>query len=65
MQRGASISKQRLIVGSLVLAAVFSPSLLTWILHSEGAWYRPFVVWFVVIILTYIFQRSGSDIDQL
>lgn len=50
--------KQSPILLLLLLLLIFSPSLVSWILSTEGAWYRLYVIWLVVIIITYFIQRS-------
>ena len=64
MRPDSSFSRQRLIILILVLAAVFSPAAFEWMLNPEGAWYRPFFVWLLVIIVAFWFQqRRGDDHD--
>jgi hypothetical protein len=50
------MNHQRLIILLLLIAYLFSPSLFTWIISPYGAWYRPYIFWMVVILITFIFQ---------
>ncbi|WP_317931833.1 hypothetical protein [Halioxenophilus sp. WMMB6] len=65
MRSENSLSKQRLIILILVMAAVFSPSVLQWIVNPQGAWYRPFLLWGLVILVAFWLQRKGSSGDDL
>jgi len=49
--------KQSPILLIVLLMLIFSPSMLNWILSTDGAWYRPFIIWAVVIVITYCIQR--------
>jgi len=48
------MNNQRSIILLLVLAYVFSPTLLSWILNPYGSWYRPYLIWAIVIVLAYL-----------
>ena len=50
------MNNQRLIILLLLVAYVFSPTLLSWMINPEGAWYRPFIIWAIVIIIAYLTQ---------
>jgi hypothetical protein len=50
------MNNQRLVILLLLVAYIFSPRLFTWILNPEGAWYRPFIVWVVVIAIAFVMQ---------
>lgn len=45
------MSNQRLVILLLLVAYLFSPSLFAWISNPEGAWFRPFIAWMVVILI--------------
>lgn len=42
----------------LLLLFIFSPTLFTWVLSTDGAWYRPYFIWLVIVIIAYFVQRS-------
>ena len=46
-----------------LIAFVFLPSLLEWLLDPEGLWYRPFIIWIIVVVITFIIQVRGSTDD--
>lgn len=50
------MNNQRLVILLLLVAYIFSPSLFKWMLNPEGAWYRPFIVWVVVIAIAFVMQ---------
>jgi hypothetical protein len=46
----------------LLVFYVFSPTLFNWMINPSGSWYRPYIIWAVVIVLAYVVQgRRGSD----
>jgi len=45
------MSNQRLVILLLLVAYLFSPTLFRWIMDPEGAWYRPFIAWSIVIVV--------------
>lgn len=61
------MNNQRLVIILLLVAYIFSPSLFSWILDPQGAWYRPFIVWVVVILIAFALQtrrkRRYQDFD--
>lgn len=50
------MNNQRLVILLLLIAYIFSPTLFTWIINPEGAWYRPYIIWGLVIVLAFIVQ---------
>lgn len=50
------MNNQRLVILLLLIAYIFSPSLFDWIINPEGAWYRPFVAWAMVIVIAFAIQ---------
>jgi len=58
-------SRQRLIILVLVLAAIFSPSALDWMLSPNGPWYRPFMGWLIVIAVALVMQLKSLRRDDL
>lgn len=41
----------------------FAPVLENWIRSSPSAWYRPYLVWLIVIIIVYFGQRKSHSRD--
>lgn len=59
------MNNQRLVILLLLLAYLFSPTLFTWVLHPEGAWYRPYLIWVAVIVIAYALQRHRKRPHEL
>lgn len=50
------MNNQRLVILLLLIAYIFSPTLFSWIIDPEGAWFRPYIAWVAVIVIAYIVQ---------
>lgn len=48
--------KTRPLVLTLLALYIFSPTLFNWVINPNGAWYRPYIIWLVVIVIAYIWQ---------
>jgi len=48
--------KPRLFILLLLVLYIFSPTLFNWMVNPNGAWYRPYIIWVVVILLAYFLQ---------
>jgi len=42
---------------------IFSPTLFTWMVNPNGAWYRPYIIWVVVIVIAYFLQSRTTPND--
>lgn len=58
------MQNQRLLIFLLLGAYIFSPSLLTWVIDPDGAWYRPYFIWALLIVAAFLFQRNRHKPDQ-
>lgn len=58
------MNSQRLVILLLLVAYIFSPSLFNWILNPEGAWYRPFIVWVIVIVIAFVMQVRRKNYHE-
>lgn len=58
------MNNQRLVILLLLVAYIFSPSLFNWIINPEGAWYRPYIVWVVVIVIAFIMQIRRKNFHE-
>lgn len=54
---------QRLLILILLVAYIFSPTLFTWMVNPEGAWYRPYIIWAALIATAFIFQKRNNTND--
>ena len=43
---------------------LFSPAIMDWWIEPQGAWYRPYVLWLILIIAGMLLQ-SPKDADEL
>ena len=43
-----------------LVAYIFAPSLIGWVMDPQGAWYRPFGVWLLVVAIAYLVQKYKS-----
>ena len=50
------INRPLLLVVGVVL--IFFPAIESWMISSETAWYRPYQLWFLVVIAAYWNQRT-------
>lgn len=50
------MNDQRLVILLLLVAYIFSPTVFSWVLDPQGAWYRPYLLWVVVIVIAYSLQ---------
>jgi len=50
------MNNQRLVILLLLIGYIFSPTLFTWIINPEGAWYRPYIIWMLVIAIALVMQ---------
>lgn len=51
--------KQSPVLLLILLTLIFSPTLASWVLSTDGVWYRPYIVWLIIIIITYFVQRAA------
>lgn len=48
----------------LAVALVFSPSALEWVNTGGTAWYRPYLLWSLLVLLGYWIQHQRSRDDH-
>ncbi len=46
------------------IAFIFLPTIEEWVISGGTAWYRPFLVWLLIIVAAYWNQHSRQD-DEL
>jgi hypothetical protein len=61
----AVMNNQRLVILLLLVAYIFSPSLFDWIVNPEGAWYRPYIAWLLVIVIAFVMQLRRNKLRDL
>ncbi len=47
----------------LIVVLVFLPSLLEWATSGGSAWYRPYLLWSLLVVLGFWIQRRHSPDD--
>ncbi len=60
----ASMYIYRLVLLLVVGIYLFSPAIMDWWIEPTGAWYRPYLLWLILIVVTFILQ-SQRDADEL
>lgn len=53
----------RLLTLMILIGLLLSPTLMTWVLNPEGAWYRPYLIWTLVIVTSLIVQLRPDRHD--
>ena len=54
------MSNQRFLLFTLLIAYIFTPTLFNWVVSPEGTWYKPFIVWFMIIAGAYLLQKYNK-----
>ncbi|MGQ9425779.1 hypothetical protein ACXYTJ_08935 [Gilvimarinus sp. F26214L] len=55
--------KTRPLILLLLVLYIFSPTLFNWVINPNGAWYRPYIIWVIVIVIAYILQERTRPND--
>ncbi|SMF21052.1 hypothetical protein SAMN02745866_01323 [Alteromonadaceae bacterium Bs31] len=55
------MKRQRPLLLLLLLIYIFSPTLFGWITNPDGGWYRPYVIWLLVIVIAYFSQQRDTE----
>lgn len=55
--------KTRPLILLLLVLYIFSPTLFNWVINPNGAWYRPYIIWVIVIVIAYILQERARPND--
>lgn len=54
----------RLLLLLLFVAYIFAPTLFGWMISPDGAWYRPFIIWLVIILCAFLFQKYNKALHK-
>ncbi|WNO09468.1 hypothetical protein [Teredinibacter sp. KSP-S5-2] len=57
------MNKQRPLILLLLVFYIFSPTLFSWVINPAGAWYRPYIIWMLLVVVAYVVQGRGKDND--
>lgn len=53
----------RLVLILVVGIYLFSPAIMEWWTAPDSAWYQPYVLWLILIVVTFVLQ-SQHDADE-
>ena len=57
------MTPQRPLILIVLVIYIFSPTLFSWVINPGGAWYRPYLIWLLVVIAAYILQARKKQHD--
>lgn len=55
------MKNQRLLILSMLILYIFSPTIFAWVINPEGAWYRPFIIWGLLIAAAFAVQMKRQQ----
>ena len=53
----------RLVLILVVGMYLFSPAIMEWWTAADSTWYRPYLLWLILIVVTFVLQ-SQNDADE-
>ena len=54
----------RLVLILVVGIYLFSPAIMDWWIDPNGAWYRPYLLWLILIVVTFILQSQRMPMNS-
>lgn len=57
------MNHQRPLILIFLIAYIFLPATFDWITSFDRAWYRPFAIWLIVVIIAFLVQNRRADHD--
>lgn len=57
------MNRQTPIILILLIAYICFPALFGWVTAPEGYWFKPYIVWLLVIVVAYIFSTKAPRHD--
>ncbi|WP_185233105.1 hypothetical protein [Teredinibacter franksiae] len=57
------MKRQRPLLLLLLVVYIFSPTLFDWVMNPGGGWYRPYLIWLLVIVVAFIVQERQPGAD--
>ena len=55
--------QQRPVLLLVFLAFMLSPSIIGWAINPQPIWYKPFLLWALVVLAAYLIQRHKNPHD--
>lgn len=47
----------------ILMAYIFAPGLIAWVIAADGHWLRPYAIWLIIIIIAFTIQFRRTDDD--
>lgn len=57
------MTPQRPLILIVLVIYIFSPTLFSWVVNPNGAWYRPYLIWLLVVFVAYVLQGRKKSND--
>lgn len=57
------MKRQRPLLLLLLAAYIFAPTFFNWVIKPEGGWYRPYIIWLIVVVVAYLLQDKKQPQD--
>lgn len=57
------MNRQRPLLLMILVVYIFSPTIFSWVINPTGAWYRPYLIWLIVIAVAFTIQHRGKKHD--
>ncbi len=57
------MNRQRPLLLFVLVAYIFSPTLYGWVTDPAGVWYKPYIIWAMVVVAAYIMQNRSKQHD--
>jgi hypothetical protein len=57
------MNRQRPLLLLVLVAYIFSPTLYGWVINPAGVWYKPYIIWAMVVVAAYIVQSRSNQHD--
>ena len=54
------MNRQRPLLLFLLIAYIFAPDFFSWVVDPSGGWYRPYLIWLIVIAIAFVIQIRGK-----
>lgn len=56
--------KQGPILLLILVIYIFAPTLIRWVMHPGVAWYRPYLVWLLVVLIAFLLHETRPRSDN-
>ena len=57
------MNRQRPLLLLVLVGYIFSPTLYGWVIDPAGVWYKPYIIWAMVVVAAYIVQSRRKQHD--